>query len=1331
MNQDANKNPTQTCLPQDLQLEIRGKREMACKAVTSESDVDPLPLKRKAKSTSKKQVCDNDIGPSLVHTAVAPSHDPKYDWMPKFYFLKNHIAPKLPPISVLSLSNKDAGDVDFAVSKPSPKEIGEDAVDPKPHNQGREIPKHKRVDLNHLPPVLPTGSMGFRVCEEDGMFLTTKTINPDFDNVDTVVYDYDWSHSVDAIVKSLDDEEEEGWYNVDAMASCQGTDAVVLVNSEIFSDSADGPSSATDDPKIAAEDWEPQEAERILSGVYDLGEACICLAEDGCICSLQESFCPDEEELWKELNTKATSGQQQAKDSQRRENRSKIEPEKLMRPVGKARLDKKRVEGTSTDLHFHQSSMHSGVDQNPGMKNVRRKNNKLSERVLCRRRFSPSRFETEVDPTNIKLAENVASCDTFLPGQLETGLHLMETNTSGKSPLKPIKMEKDIPSCQPREKVTPRDGSSADAELHGTISSAVDAGIISKSSTVDVETNSKFLNVSANRSSAVDAEVTTKSSIVHAKVKTKSVTCDTEVTTKSSTVDAEVSTKSSTVDAEVSTKSSTVDAEVSTTSSTVDAEVSTTSSTVDAEVSTTSSTVDAEVSTTSSTVDAEVSIESSTVDNQSAKHDSSSMTEVIATSKIFHAEVTTKCSDFDAWITKSSTVDADLGNVAENDTANKRTMENTLPSWRLATSPPLSKPTPVENNGHLQELKDDFRQSEDKPEEVFDVLESESTQAASGEATPEAVSEDYLPKLSPPRKSHSDPDAAHTSKPSMNAHGISVDDVVKLPASFPSLKAAPSKTRLSRIPKPVAAKAGEKMCAEQQLQPGSDSHPQIMDSVKLSLNVPPSGESQNKPTLGTKAKLPSLEESRCKSPLAKATKSPSSVEENSKVKIKMITTENCPKPYVPQMITFYRHQDAKLATTIPPVSPKIRKTEKTTLPDLPPWNCSTYVEKLPKPISRPFPLHSKRNDSLQSLVSSASESSRCSVSLAKAEDSLDRIADFVNGSASSTKSESEAVTNPQRHQVNGSPRTSSRRRLPLPKQPFRPAGVNPATFGEPKKLIPASNTARSHPNLRVPGCKVEVPVYYPSTHSDTSAIMKTGTKRAHDESSSDNKRPSFLPDRNYLYPHSVPEAGVDENSNSVSGSDTETSSSFFGHSFDSGMFSGGLQFPKGIRFGLRPRVEDNENGAHFYSVATGLGRIKSSLAKTPIYYSVHPPTTPIYYPVDRLETTPMYYPLLPPVAAQMYYPVHSPVTAGVATELPLPRQRSIEESKPLGTSRSGIPIAQINTYARRCGIQQRFMLSASRQHRPELFRSRAQVPLFDFSHARKDLINYRSKMKKD
>ena len=241
--------------------------------------------------------------------------------------------------------------------------------------------------------------------------------------------------------------------------------------------------------------------------------------------------------------------------------------------------------------------------------------------------------------------------------------------------------------------------------------------------------------------------------------------------------------------------------------------------------------------------------------------------------------------------------------------------------------------------------------------------------------------------------SHSDTDAALNSKANMNAQ--SIDDTVKLPTSSPSLKPAVSKTRLSRIPKPVAAKAGEKTAKEQQPRPGGDSQTKITTTCKISLSVPSSEDCQNEPTLDTEAKLPSSEESALD---AKAPKPPSIGDENNKVKIKMITTENCSKPYVPQMITFYKHKDAKTATTIPPASPKPRKIEKTRTPELPPWNPSTYIEK-PQKIIRPPPLHSKRNDSFQSLVSSASESSR----LAKADDSLDRLGNLASGSASSIK----------------------------------------------------------------------------------------------------------------------------------------------------------------------------------------------------------------------------------------------------------------------------------------------------------------------------------------
>ena len=315
-------------------------------------------------------------------------------------------------------------------------------------------------------------------------------------------------------------------------------------------------------------------------------------------------------------------------------------------------------------------------------------------------------------------------------------------------------------------------------------------------------------------------------------------------------------------------------------------------------------------------------------------------------------------------------------------------------------------------------------------------------------------------------------------------------------------------------------------------------------------------------------------------------------------------------------------------------------------------------------------------------------------------------------------------TNQHRSQLNVPWHISPKRSSPPAKQPFRPAGVNPTANGEHRKLIPASNTARSHPDLRVPGCKVEVPVYYPSTLSDTSAVTsatKKGTKRAHEENTAVNSEmPSFLPDKNFLYPHSVPEAGMNENSNSVSGREIENRSSFLGYSSDPGMFSGGLKLPKGIRFDLQPHIEDSENVSEFYSVATGLSRNNSSLATPPIYYPVHPPTT-----------RPMYYPVHPPTTMPVYYVVHSSPSAYVTSAIPVPRRRSVSETRTQGTLRSGNPLAEVMPSARWRGTQQQCVLPAVRQPRPLGDRSQARVPVFDFSDAMNTLISYRSKMKKD
>ena len=252
---------------------------------------------------------------------------------------------------------------------------------------------------------------------------------------------------------------------------------------------------------------------------------------------------------------------------------------------------------------------------------------------------------------------------------------------------------------------------------------------------------------------------------------------------------------------------------------------------------------------------------------------------------------------------------------------------------------------------------------------------------------------------------------------------------------------------------------------------------------------------------------------------------------------------------------------------------------------------------------------------------------------------------------------------------------------------------------------------------------MEVPVHYPSTLSDTAAIgtspTKKGMKRAHEESTADNReRPSFLPDRNFLYPHSVPEAGMNENSNSVS--DTENETSFSDHSFHPGTFSGGLKFPKTIKFDLRPDVEDSENAQELYGAATRLTRNNSALATPPVYYSMRPP-----------PTRPMYYTVHPPETMPVYYAVHSPPSACVTSEIGLPRIRSVGETRTLGTLRSGKPFAEILPCARQRCTQPQFVLPSVHKPQPVSATFRAPVPVFDFSEARNDLISYRSKMKKD
>ncbi|KAL8622225.1 hypothetical protein ACOMHN_043748 [Nucella lapillus] len=158
--------------------------------------------------------------------------------------------------------------------------------------------------------------------------------------------------------------------------------------------------------------------------------------------------------------------------------------------------------------------------------------------------------------------------------------------------------------------------------------------------------------------------------------------------------------------------------------------------------------------------------------------------------------------------------------------------------------------------------------------------------------------------------------------------------------------------------------------------------------------------------------------------------------------------------------------------------------------------------------ARPKPLLSKRHSSSLSIVSATSESSRQSLSSARNEKSTDRMSSSLSVDMNMGRSQSECSTSPQR---SNSQKMNKRCSSPT-KQPFLPAGSNTGIHHGRKKPMPVSNTARSHPDLRVPG-QVEVPVVYPSSGPQKSVSnlgKQTGMKRAHEKSFDEDCKKAFV-----------------------------------------------------------------------------------------------------------------------------------------------------------------------------------------------------------------------------
>ncbi|KAK7097081.1 hypothetical protein V1264_004111 [Littorina saxatilis] len=1410
MNRDAKENPTQSGLSHDLQLEIRDKNDMGCTtaAVTGDSGVDPAPLKNKANWTSKRQVNASIVAPPLIHHTVTPSHKhaQKYDWLPKFYFLRKQIAPKLPPIRGISLSSKEAGDVDLKVEKQADKEAGEDAVDSAgwhPKGKKTDTPVASKVDRLPSPAAkkkeekepkadkeekdkdLPGG-------EKDGVFLTTRTIDCEYDTGNDVdgalIFDYEGSHSVDGVHASCSNE-TSGSHSVDATDGSMVT--IVRVNSEIFSDSADAPSSSTD-PR--SKDWEPREAEAILSEIYDLGDDCICMNEDGCICCLSENVSPEEKMVRREQREKEKEAAQR-KDlspSEFNEEENSLDDTQLW-SGGRIGHHKRRPEGGSTDLHFHQSNIHSAVDQIVATTFERRKNTKLSDRIICKRRFSPNRADTGVDPSSSAREGNFVT-DSLVDGSEFTTNRLRLPGSRVDGPgLASNKLEE-------RQSVHSEYATRSQGPPRATVSSTVDGCVASRSRTVD---SSRVRGPSeddekpaADFASAVDSasdEIFLDSSCVDSsfdssvldgrpEVPTNSLTGDADMILKFRAVYSGKSITSSDVDDASPNTSSAVDesgvthfsraaeglsrrcprinVEFNTLSSSVDDDASTKSSQVDKEVPVKPSKSNPDIAMKSQAADSDISrkmprlhtaveCESFSVDNEddlSTAVDADNDTECpnivdevapdilteVAMQSPTHVEVAEDFSDVDAFLSRSSTVDNE---ELVDGNANTCTMQSAHKIRLSATSPQFYRATKVRETVHLPVLGDD-------PEQTAPLLED--NELSESDTTPESAEEHAPPKRSPPRKSHSDADAAQNSKTSPITHGVNVIDTVKLPASFPSLKATPCKPHGSRIPKPVAAKTMEK--------PTEHHHDTGNGDLSQSTN-----NNENVPGTDTDLKHSPFEDGNF-SPGAgeNITKPPTPCEENKgQQEVSEEGNENnSTKRYVNQMITFYSQRDAKVVTTIPPPSPLLRKKTGTPPPSLPAWNCSTYVEKPKKTIVKSPRLQSKRNCSLQSLIDSASsESSAHSLASEQTETSMERLTAFISNSL--TEHNNSPNTQNRSHK-----RSSPRGGSTTPRQPFRPGGIQPIGEGENRRLLPAKNSARSHPDLRVPGRRVDVPVCYPSAQSDTTATVKSTVKTgANGEvTEGDSIKPSsLLPDRNYIYPHSVPteakdahantterpvktpdlpagttqdlsavttpgmptlklrilptispdeiveeETGKNENTNSVSGcgkraQHSSSSPSSVLPSGGSETFSRGLTLPKSICFDMRPQEnEEQESAEEWYrGFKTQVSRNNSSsLANIPFYLPKCPSPDP-----------------------------------PTGSKIPLPwRTRSPgRKIRPLGTMRNVWTPSKVLALAR----QPLPPLSQSRPVCPPARSTKGPVvSIFDFDEAKKDIISYRRRSTK-
>ena len=978
-------------LPRDFHLEIRDKPGSPIRGDRNGSAVDPSfhPFKR-SNSTRTKEACVDDGFSSLDHSVTTPSHKrwKKYNWLST---VSSQLSPGTFPFRFTSWSNKDAGDVDSGVIQRNSKTAGEDGVDPKPH-----FTEQTPNELGKSPSMLLKERENPQSYEDSTAMLTGTIVEFNHDyNVDSAVYDFERSHGVDGPTENHHDDGEEecccligccgvnaasGWGNVDpARSRCSsdgapkysGVDTPLRLNNETLSDCVDAVHSDLDAVlEEASRDWEPHEAEVILSDIYnDLGDTCICLLEDGCICSLDECLRPDQDAC-KQRRAETEAEMQSVELSTYKASKSCCGSDRQVKPVKTPGSDKENIEVDSgTDPHCLQSSGHS-VDTGNEKKLEQIEHGQPSGRVVRNTRPSPRREETEVDYAVLKQCRVVA----IGSDNLENDEYQLDTKYKARGL-----------------------GDQYEEQETASFGMRCHENIILQSE----HQNTNFLSV--------DSESASNSPLAHAKDAANFVISSTGIeTTKYSAADKDITRQEPTDWAGYA---------------------------------------------------------QSALSHDDSRGENSSFTDTQAKEAMISGSKA--CSTQPALSLQNESVgDTNFvfgnGKTRTSESLNSSRSAQSHGGHRAisqsACSPGSAWTSAVSGPGMVDEYSD-----------VEHPQLSGATSLQTVEEGYESATSDC--RLSSQERNHSDAYAGveenlnpiSTSAVTQNIFG----DVMKHSSSAQNPHVPISRGRGSRIPKRMSCNAGENTRSQQAEQPqkaGSNNHTPDSEFTTLGSQEPASGE---------------MKEDGAKTEYEHCTEATS---EKKRARLKVITTDKCPKPYVPQVIMFYKHKDGKSTTTIPPAVPvPQRKAAKTPMPQVPNWNCSTHVEKS-KQYIRPLPLQSKRNRSLSSLVSASSQNSRQSLTSSRAGDSLDRLTavDSASGTAEFS-ADNHSSASSLRHGLKKSVSVSQREGGQL-RQPFRPAG-GVADSSKRRKLIPASNTARSHPDLRVPGCRVEVPVVYPCSQS--------------------------------------------------------------------------------------------------------------------------------------------------------------------------------------------------------------------------------------------------------